>query len=748
MNLEPKEGRIAICSVRPKGEGLRKAFVKAFKIFGRELRPSEGLQQSPCAAVGHTLSTKNAWIAHLIGGKAACQNASAEAKADATAQRVESKKRARPDTVDEPGPAPKKQQQLQPGQSTLTAMAYRRNDMPFGDAETGVIERQALRAIISGGLPFRAFEDHEMKVLFGMLRSTVHAIMPTGKVASGRLLDEAAADVELTTLTALKGQSAGMAADGWKCKKKNSVNAICANVGFKSYLLELVDATTLNKDGPSLCKQFAEMIDRVEAKHGCIIIYFTTDADGGSKKGRELLSIERPWLILPSCWAHQFQLILGDYFKVHDMAAVIAEDATALISWINNHSKVRKIFDEAQKIISQDRNAGKIIILAYLIANLTRWTTHFIAFLRLFTLQPALRLAVLQKRSAIIAAEVGTATSTEGQRLKEDAERFCALIEDATFWSGLEAVLGNLEPICLGTNINQKDSTRLDQVLLTIAGIFLCFADHPEEEVKKGMLKRLEKRWKDCDQPVCLAALILNPFEKLSCFGPNANLNQFKCLNLLILLYRRMKNRPDNPDTPEQRKVKETQVQKAFMQYLSGTGDFADFNAQDWDETYDNSDPIQVWEAFAGSSHLAELAGFAIVIFTIVANQAGCERAFSRTKIEQSDHRTRLGLDKIEKRTKIKAQIRSEHQKQGIYKPREGRKNHKSMATLLSVPRYRDLLDDQEDEDPSERGQALVSSAEGWRTQLAKWIGDARAAEREELASESEDEEDNESISR
>lgn len=181
---------------------------------------------------------------------------------------------------------------------------------------------------------------------------------------------------------------------------------------------------------------------------------------------------------------------------------MIAEDATALIGWINNNSKVRKIFD--------------------------------VAFCRLFALRQSLQLAVLQKRSAIIAAEVGAATSTEAVRLKEDAERFCALIEDTTFWNGLETVLGDLEPVCLGTNINQKDSTRLDQVLLTIAGIFLRFSDHPEPEVRTKMLIRLEKRWKDCDQAVFILALILNPFEKLSCFGPNADLNQFVCLDLII----------------------------------------------------------------------------------------------------------------------------------------------------------------------------------------------------------------------
>lgn len=218
------------------------------------------------------------------------------------------------------------------------------------------------------------------------------------------------------------------------------------------------------------------------------------------------------------------------------MAAQIAEEATVLIGWINNHGKVRKIFDESQTAISKDRNAGQVIVLAYLVANLTRWTTHFVAFMRLFILRQALQLAVLQRRTAIIAAQVGKAISTEGERLKKDATKMCDVIEDASFWHGLETILGDLEAICLGTNINQKDSTRLDQVLLTLAGIFLRFADHPEVDVRTKMLIRLEKRWKDCDQPVFLLALILNPFEKLSRFGPNANLNQLKCRNLLLLV--------------------------------------------------------------------------------------------------------------------------------------------------------------------------------------------------------------------
>jgi hypothetical protein len=45
-------------------------------------------------------------------------------------------------------------------------------------------------------------------------------------------------------------------------------------------------------------------------------------------------------------------------------------------------------------------------------------------------------------------------------------------------------------------------------------------------------------------------------------------------------------SRPDNPDTPDERKAKEAQVSKAFVQYLKNTGDFVDFNPTEWEEIH------------------------------------------------------------------------------------------------------------------------------------------------------------------
>jgi hypothetical protein len=191
--------------------------------------------------------------------------------------------------------------------------------------------------------------------------------------------------------------------------------------------------------------------------------------------------------------ALEFQLILGDYFKVHTFAATTAGMATDLIGWINNHGKVRKIFDAAQDKISRDR-LGHTLVLAYLVATLTRWTTHCIAFMRLFRIQDSLRLAVMQKRGAIIAAQVGAAKGGDKIVFMEEANYFCDLITQTSFWDSLESLIEDIKPICYGTNINQKDSTRADQVLLSLVGMFLRMVEHPEPEVAKGMTVRLEKR--------------------------------------------------------------------------------------------------------------------------------------------------------------------------------------------------------------------------------------------------------------
>lgn len=217
----------------------------------------------------------------------------------------------------------------------------------------------------------------------------------------------------------------------------------------------------------------------------------------------------------------QGQLILGDYFAVNEDAAKTAEQATELVHWIVSHDRLRKIFDDAQ----HEKNF-KVVV--YLLANITRWTTHYLAFCRLLELKVPLRHAAYLRRQDIVDAQLGAEKNKKAiNKITATANTQCDLIENNDFWSSLQTVVDDIEPICYATNINQADRTRPDQVLLSFAGLFRHFSSHKNRSVSKGMLARIEKRWAALDQPMFILCLVLNPYEGLDRFGDKAGINVF-----------------------------------------------------------------------------------------------------------------------------------------------------------------------------------------------------------------------------
>ena len=140
----------------------------------------------------------------------------------------------------------------------------------------------------------------------------------------------------------------------------------------------------------------------------------------------------------------------------------------------------------------------------------------------------------MQNCTGLVQAQVGAAKSSEAGHLTKDADSHIKIIQDHTFWAGLEQVIGNIEPICYATNINQTDACHPDSVLRTLAGIYLHFLDHPEVNVSVKMTQCIEKCWKVAYQPLFLLCQILNPFKGLSRFGDKADLSRLKCEALLM----------------------------------------------------------------------------------------------------------------------------------------------------------------------------------------------------------------------
>ncbi|KAK6991472.1 hypothetical protein R3P38DRAFT_3227650 [Favolaschia claudopus] len=429
--------------------------------------------------------------------------------------------------------------------------------------------------------------------------------------------------------------------------------------------------------------------------------------------------------------------------------------AAGAIGWINRHEAVRDVFDETQQQLTSRQpgeKSGKAA-LTYLSANLTRWTTHTISWHRQLALKTSLRNAAINRQQDIVSAQVGAEKNKmKVAAMTKEANKYCDLLDDPQYWKRLQTIAEDVEPITFITNINQGDTTRGDQVILGLAGVYLHFSQHVNPRVAAGMVKRLEKRWADFDQPFFVIALVLNPYEKLSRFGDAAGVQIFALHAVFMELYRRVHSRPipetlseaERDNLLTQKSQKETMVSSAFLQYL---GD----NSQHFSPFYDQCDefrklhgdnPVLVWKQFLPVPEIRELADFAILILGIVVNSGGTERVFSDLKIKRTRLRNRLSFKKTEKMSKVGASIRAEHLADGLRKQREPRKNHdvKRVAELIAVPKYADLLEQTEDVDADSDGaeavkvsSRLVDSQAAWRKVYTHWLVSAR---QEEMAAE------------
>ncbi|KAK7017310.1 DUF659 domain-containing protein [Favolaschia claudopus] len=601
---------------------------------------------------------------------------------------------------------------------------FRGIEVPFSADHKHAIAQQTLRATQSANFPERWTEDPEVMKLFLMMRSKAMEVIPSCRELGGSLLRDAANEVDRKIAAQVKGQDVTMSTDGWRTNRRDAVGGVTLTHNFKTLLVDILRTNKLLKDGESMKIMFGDMIDKAEAELMCFVIAFLTDNDGGTA---------RPYLLTFACCAHQGQLILGDYLCENEDAATLIGELIDFVNWLNNHDKVRAIFDTQQQELS-----GKI--LAYILPNLTRWTTHLIAAIRFSLLKAPIRAAVLNHPDAIVKAQVGAETNARKKMaLQDDAIHHCTVVESHAWWDRLQqTIIPDFEHICYLTNIAQSDH----QVSSSISADSRLSTRSKASERGLGqrMCKHIEKRFKELDQVVFVLALILNPFERLSRFGDKAQIDVFKLSTELITLFKRMKTRP--PKTPytaaEQQEFDSTLkatlqvVNTAFMQYLSATGPFeswflADSHQKASYETIHGNDPLPFWEMLKVNAAVLPLAQFAQLLLRLVVNQAGLERVFSDFSNKKNKKRNRLTLKKMEQQAK-----------------RGGRKNHEDsrLRTLLSVPRYADaiLSDTDDSEDEGQKKSVVVRSSAAWRKQVADW-----RAEMQELDTASDDDNDGDS---
>jgi hypothetical protein len=100
---------------------------------------------------------------------------------------------------------------------------------------------------------------------------------------------------------------------------------------------------------------------------------------------RRLLGAKYRWMIMLLCWAHQMNLVIGDFLSLKaDFRRIIAL-ALDIVKWFNNHSKALDLLCTEQKLTYQGQSWALILPV------ITRWTAHYLSLTCLLKMEAAIR---------------------------------------------------------------------------------------------------------------------------------------------------------------------------------------------------------------------------------------------------------------------------------------------------------------------------------------------------------------------
>ena len=191
------------------------------------------------------------------------------------------------------------------------------------------------------------------------------------------------------------------------------------------------DVSAQPKTGEALLNLVVEDIKWSEQTYGLSVIAVCSDDGGDACKMQWLLLMLMPWLIIILCWAHQINLIVGDYLALKLPFQDCVPKALNVIKWMNNHSRALGLFHQEQLCTYQK-------ILALILPVITWWTAHYLSLRRLLTVEKALKASWIKYSDTMIAS----AGSKSDDNVKAIAVQ--EVIEDPEFWYHIKKSVSNL----------------------------------------------------------------------------------------------------------------------------------------------------------------------------------------------------------------------------------------------------------------------------------------------------------------
>lgn len=182
------------------------------------------------------------------------------------------------------------------------------------------------------------------------------------------------------------------------------------------------DVSAEAKMGENHFRLMVEDITYAQTVFGLLLIAFCTDDRGDARKFRRLLLEQMPWLIITPCWAHQINLVVGDFLSLKIDLLKCVLKALEVVKWFNNHSHASGVLQAKQLSILN----GKALTLV--LPVVTQWTAHYLFLCRLLQVEGPMK-ACYNKYASILLLCAGTKADA-----KRKAEEVQKIVEDPSFW--------------------------------------------------------------------------------------------------------------------------------------------------------------------------------------------------------------------------------------------------------------------------------------------------------------------------
>ncbi|KAL7281578.1 hypothetical protein ACG7TL_004895 [Trametes sanguinea] len=361
------------------------------------------------------------------------------------------------------------------------------------------------------------------------------AVAPSRKVLTERLLP---AEVEHYRSKAIastpEGEPATLQGDGWTGINSHHLLGFMMTADRQAHTVRVIDVSKERKTAANFLAHIEDTLRDVKEKWNVEVVGFTSDASGESRAARLELLSKYTYLIVLDCYAHQINLIVGDYFDSKSTLLDVTDQAEELITWLRRRTFILARIRDVQQ------SHGKTA-LAVIRPVLTRWTSHYLAFRRLLELQSTLSYIIADDN-----ARGGTSTFMAGlntSAAKSKARQMIALMQNGAFWHSLNRVKLHLEPLAVAANVTQAAHCRLDQVLLIFGFLYRRFSTLPSDLVddvaSRAVIDSIETRWSKADQAIFVAAVILNPMYHLDPFADHPQFIQIELEKLFARLWTR-----------------------------------------------------------------------------------------------------------------------------------------------------------------------------------------------------------------